>query len=64
MIKPISVECQFCEEVYSFIVIEEDYDNWKNGNGYIQDIMPYLSDNLRELLISNTCGKCFDKMFG
>lgn len=29
----------------------------------VQDIFPYLSADVRELLISNTCAECWDKMF-
>jgi len=35
---------------------------WKNGE-LIQNVMPYLNEDERELLISGTCGKCFDKIF-
>ena len=40
-----------------------DMGRWQNGS-LIQDAMPYLSADERELLISGTCGTCFDKMFG
>ena len=36
---------------------------WKNDEGCIQDVLPYLSSGDRELLLSATCSKCFDKMF-
>ena len=39
------------------------YKKWKDGKGYIQDILNYLSADDRELMLSETCGKCFDKMF-
>jgi len=29
----------------------------------IQNALPELSEDYRELLITNTCGECFDKMF-
>jgi hypothetical protein len=35
---------------------------WKEGM-LIQDAMPELSADERQLLISGTCGKCWDKMF-
>ncbi len=41
----------------------EDYKAWENGK-VIQDAMPYLTPGEREVLISGTCGSCFDKMFG
>ena len=36
---------------------------WQNGE-LIQDVLSYLSKDERELLISKTCGKCLDEMFG
>jgi hypothetical protein len=30
----------------------------------IQDHFPHLTDDERELIISGTCGSCFDDMFG
>jgi len=36
---------------------------WVNGV-HLQDAMPQLSADERELLISATCGSCFDRMFG
>jgi len=41
----------------------QDFFDWHNGEGFIQDLMPYLSTGERELLISGTCGRCFDEMF-
>jgi hypothetical protein len=41
----------------------EDMVSWLSGSGYIQDIMDYLTPAERELLISGTCGKCFDTLF-
>ena len=41
----------------------EDVTAWENGE-LIQNAMPYLSADEREVLISGTCGPCFDRMFG
>jgi len=45
------------------LVNPKDLSDWKSEKKYIQDAMPYLSDSEREILISKTCGECFDKMF-
>jgi len=37
--------------------------DWYAGKGLAQDMMPGLTIAFRELLISGTCGTCFDKMF-
>jgi hypothetical protein len=41
----------------------KDMLDWLAGKDFIQDLMPYLSAAERELLISKTCGSCFDKLF-
>tara|TARA_Y100000296_G_scaffold73682_1_gene91423 strand:- start:308 stop:457 length:150 start_codon:yes stop_codon:yes gene_type:complete len=41
----------------------EDYEAWENGE-LIQNAMPYLSADEREVLISGMCGPCFDNLFG
>lgn len=57
------VICNICGNVHTIIYNREDMIDWLSGQAYIQDTMPYLSAAERELLISGTCGSCFDKMF-
>ena len=54
--------CQFCQVDHVVMADQMDVANWENG-ALIQDALPYLSADDRELLISGTCGACFDKMF-
>ena len=58
-----SIPCLTCGNEYVIIYNREDMLNWLSGQNYIQDAMPYLTPSERELLISRTCGDCFDKMF-
>ena len=44
------------------LVKTADMQAWEDGK-FIQDAMPYLTAGERELLISATCGDCFDKFF-
>ena len=55
--------CQVCKNQVEMQVHVEDVTAWENGE-LIQNAMPYLSADEREVLISGTCGPCFDKMFG
>lgn len=55
--------CRECTTVHAIIYNREDMLSWLCGNEAIQDALPYLSASDRELLLSNTCGSCFDKMF-
>lgn len=59
----LEVECRLCGADHVIFVKNRDYISWMNRDGFIQDIMPYLSAADRELLISNTCGDCFNELF-
>jgi hypothetical protein len=59
---PHSVKCEHCEQTFKTIYADSDYAKWESGEP-IQDVMDYLSPSDRELIISNTCGKCFDEFF-
>lgn len=54
--------CRFCGTTHTMTVCIDDYFDWQNGER-IQDAMPYLTPAERELLISQTCQTCWDKMF-
>ena len=59
----MKVKCKYCKKKITVNVDENKYNSWKNGEGFIQDIMPELSAGEREILISRTCDSCFDKIF-
>jgi L-lactate utilization protein LutB len=61
--KVLSCRCGVCNVEQAIFLNGRDYDSWKTGGAYIQDALPYLSADEREMLISYTCGKCFDSMF-
>lgn len=48
---------------YKIEVALESLIKWRNG-ALVQDCFPYLDTSTRELLISNTCDKCWAKTFG
>ena len=55
--------CDRCDEQFILRVNLDDVERWENGE-LIQNALPYLSADERELMISGRCGECFDKMFG
>lgn len=57
----VKVSCLGCGSGHTLEVYPLDYEAWKGG-ALIQSVMPYLNAEQRELLISNTCQKCWDKM--
>ena len=58
----IPAYCRCCRQAVEIFVNVDDYNQWQNGK-LIQDAFPYLSVDEREILISGTCGPCFDAMF-
>jgi hypothetical protein len=59
----VARQCVKCEDVHILLVDSDDLQRWKDGE-LIQNAMPYLSADEREILISNVCGRCFEQMFG
>lgn len=59
----VDAKCLHCGIVTCIILNKEDLLDWLAGSGPIEYILDYLSANERELLISNTCGSCFDSLF-
>ncbi len=61
--KTFNVPCKVCGLVYSILLNEKDYDDWQENKGYIQDLLSYLTSAERELLISQTCDACWQKLY-
>jgi hypothetical protein len=60
----INVTCNHCGSVTNILVDVDDYLEWQSGTGrYIQDIFDYLSAAERELMISQTCGSCWNNLY-
>lgn len=57
-----TVTCQHCLREFQLKVNKADLVAWVMGT-LIQKAMPYLTEDERELLISQTCGDCWDRMF-
>ena len=59
----VIVGCIKCAEPQHITVGQADLDAGQSGTN-IQNAMPYLSADDREILFSGICGECFDNMFG
>jgi len=57
------IPCKFCGKSYLITYSRYDMVEWLSGSKTIQDAMPYLSADEREILISDTCGSCFDALY-
>ena len=51
-----------CGSEEAITVETKDLHDWKNGT-VIQEAMPYLNSDQREMMISHTCSVCWDKLF-
>lgn len=58
----VSVACAYCLEVHTFECDTKGVVAWQAGE-LIQNALPELSADERELMISGTCGDCWDEMF-
>ena len=62
--KQLICQCCLCKNYSIVSVHQTDFDAWQNTGKFVQDAFPYLSKGDRELLISKTCNKCWQDMFG
>lgn len=61
----IDIRCPFCGGISSVELTDEQYEAVKNrGSRRIQDVVPDLSPDVRELFISGICSRCWDELFG
>ena len=56
----IDKKCPFCGAANSVTANLKDYKAWQQGT-LIQDAMPYLSVDDRELFITGVCSSCWNK---
>lgn len=55
--------CRVCGRDYAVSCTDAQYLDWKENHRLIQNAMPDVPKAERELLISGTCGACFEKLF-
>ena len=60
----VNVPCGFCNAKYSIVMTESQFNELMSPHRrHIQDIIPELAPEMRELFISGMCPKCWDKLF-
>lgn len=60
--KIVPAACRSCGEIYCVNVDADGFDRWQAGE-LIQNALPEVSAEDRELLISKTCDNCWKKLF-
>ena len=56
------ITCVHCGRDHEVWTNPGDLEIWSKGE-LIQEVLYYLSEDDRELLISATCGICWDRLF-
>jgi len=59
----ISVQCKYCLRMCDVAVDLQQIKEWIGRGDLIQDFFPDLSAEDREVLISQTCDACWQKLF-
>jgi len=54
--------CGICEQRAVVMMTEEQYNRYNSG-ALMQDALPELSADVREMLITGTCPECWAKVF-
>ena len=57
----VLVPCRWCGKRETFRVNLENFRKWTDQHELIQNAMPELSVDKREMLVSNTCSTCWNK---
>jgi len=60
----VDIVCDHCGKLYVMHVNKDDLNDFFRNEKMCIEAMPYLEPGERELLLSKTCGDCFDKLFG
>lgn len=63
MMKKKFVACRICQKGKILLIDYSKYNLWLNREMLAQVAFSNLDAPDRELLISKTCGKCWDEMF-
>ena len=56
------ITCVHCGSDHEVWTKPGDLETWSKGE-LIQEVLYYLSEDDRELLLSATCGICWDRLF-
>ena len=59
----MKLSCRFCKKEVETSITLEQIIEYRTTRKHIQDIMPNVPPAERELLISGTCGKCWEEIF-
>lgn len=61
--KTVKIKCNDCNTEFKFDITDEQYRQYTNKEGLIQNIFPNMAPEYRELFISGICPYCWNKLF-
>jgi hypothetical protein len=56
-----SITCRKCGKTFEFPTFKEDFEQFEKGE-HIQYVLPYISPEYRELMLSRICPTCWDEI--
>ena len=57
------IECPSCGTHVEICFNQEDYQRWSNKEGYMYELMPYLSKADCEVLLGGMCNECWNEFW-
>lgn len=60
---PAPRPCAWCHQTAAVEMTEAEIASFESGEGYIQDRLPNMSPETREILITGTHPACWNEMF-
>jgi DNA-directed RNA polymerase subunit RPC12/RpoP len=56
-----SITCRKCGKTFEFPTFREDFERFEKGE-HIQYVLPYISPEYRELMLSGICPTCWKEL--
>lgn len=60
----VKITCRKCGKTFEFPVFVDDLEKYTKRQEGIQYVLPYISPEYRELIISHICPTCWDEIMG
>lgn len=60
----VEVTCHHCNQSHYVEMSKSQYKRVVNGKENLLDILPNVDPEDREILVSGTCGNCWDMLLG
>lgn len=55
--------CPLCEQFHEINVPAEGFHSWQRGEKTLQEALPDVNANVRQMLVDGICPDCWNKIF-